>query len=136
MNQESERVLLNDVLDAYAISEPGPSYASLVEWIRRYPYYERDLIAFVADWELATWLPTPESIHNVDEEALVLQGIGIVQGILQQQEFASQDEQLPLTGIVQEAGRLGLSIRHLAERAQMSLPLVRKLDLRLIRFST
>jgi hypothetical protein len=133
MNQDSERASLDDVLNAYAISEPGPSYASLAEWIRRYPYYEQELTAFAADWALATWLPTPASIHTVDEEALVLHGMSIVQDILQQQKTALQDELHPLIGIVQEGTHLGLSLQEIAERAQMSVALVRKLDRRLIR---
>lgn len=132
MNQDGERTSLDDVLDAYAISEPGPSYASLAEWIRRYPYYEQELTAFVADWVLATWLPTPASVHNVDEEALVLHGMSIVQDIMQQQKTTQQDELHPLIGIVHEGAHLGLSLQELAERAQMSVSLVRKLDRRLI----
>jgi len=133
MNQDSERASLDDVLDAYAISEPGPGYVSLAEWIHRYPYYEQELTAFTADWVLATWLPTPTSIHNVDEEVLVLHGMSIVQDILQQQKTALQDELHPLLGIVQEGTHLGLSLQEIAERAQMSVALVRKLDRRLIR---
>jgi hypothetical protein len=136
MEQDNKRVPLDDVLGTYAISEPGPSYMSLVEWIRRYPYYEQELTTFVADWALATWLPTPASIHDVDEEALVHQGMSIVQDILQQQESDLQSGSICLAGIVQEGARLNLSIQQLAERAQMSRALVRKLDLRLIRFST
>ncbi len=135
MNQNSERASLDDVLNAYAISDPGPGYASLAEWIRRYPYYEQELTAFTADWALLTWLPTPASNQRVDEDALVIRGMSIVQNILHAQAYASE-EALPLQGIMREGAQLGLSIQQIAERAQMSLALVRKLDLRRIRFST
>ena len=133
MNQNSERASLDDVLNAYAITDPGPSYASLAEWIRRYPYYERELTEFTADWALLTWLPTATADQRVDEDALVLQGMGIVQNIL---HAHAPEEATPLKGIVKEGNQLGLSIQRLAERSQMSLALVRKLDLRRIRFST
>ncbi len=133
MNQNSERASLNDVLNAYAISDPGPGYASLAEWIRRYPYYERELTEFTANWSLMTWLPAPADNQGVDEDALVLRGMSIVQNIL---HAHAPGEETPLKGIVQEGKQLGLSIQQIARRAQMSLALVRKLDLRRIRFST
>ena len=124
---------MDDVLNAYAISDPGPGYASLMEWIRRYPYYERELTEFTANWSLITWLPAPAANQRVDEDALVLRGMSIVQNILQAQ---TPEKIAPLKGIVQEGKQLGLSIQQLARRAQISLALVRKLDLRRIRFST
>ncbi len=133
MNQNNERASLDDVLNAYAISDPGPSYVSLAEWIRRFPYYERELADFTADWALVTWLPNPVANQSVDENTLVPRGMSIVQNIL---HAHAPEEMTPLKGIVQEANQLGLSIQRLAERAQMSLALVRKLDLRRIRFST
>jgi hypothetical protein len=133
MNQNSERRSLDDVLNAYAISDPGPGYASLVEWIRRYPYYEQELTEFTANWALMKWLPTPAATQQTDEDALVNRGMGIVQNILK----AQVSEKIGLLkGIVQEGSQLGLSIQQIARRAQMSMALVRKLDLRRIQFST
>lgn len=135
MNQNSERVPLDDILNAYAISDQGPSYATLTEWIHRYPSYERELTEFTANWALLSWLPTPASNRGVDEDVLTLRGMAIVQNILQEQTRTARERSL-LKGILQEGAQLGLSIQRLAERAQMSLVLLRKLDLRLIQFST
>src|SRR5260370_34746818 len=99
MNQNSERASLDDVLNAYAVSDPGPGYASLTEWIRRYPYYERELTEFTANWALMKWLPAPVANQSVDEDALVLRGMSIVQNILQAQ---TPEKIAPLKGIVQE----------------------------------
>jgi hypothetical protein len=136
MNQNSEQMALDDVLNAYAISDPGPGPASLTAWIRRYPYYERELTAFVADWALVTWLPTPASVQHIDEDALVGRGMSVVQRILHSPAHPRQEKMLSLKGIVQEAARLKLTPQQLAERTKMSLSLVRKLDRRLIRYST
>src|SRR5947208_15987464 len=115
MNKNGERASLDDVLNAYAISHPGPGYASLAEWIRRYPYYEQELTEFTADWALMTWLPAPADNQNIDEDALVLRGMSIVQNIL---HAHAPEEMTPLKGIVQEGNQLGLSIQQLARRAQ------------------
>lgn len=133
MNQSSERASLDDVLNAYAISDLGPGYASLAEWIRRYPYYEQELTEFTANWALMKWLPTPAAAQQTDEDALVNRGMGIVQNILRAQVLEKGG---PLRGIVQEGSQLGLSLQQIARRAQMSVALVRKLDLRHIRSST
>jgi hypothetical protein len=132
MNEYCES--LDDVLNAYAISDPGPGYASLAEWIHRYPYYEQELTAFAADWALTRWLSIPASFQQVDGDALVLRGMSIVQQILDQQAHPRHDEVIPLKGILQEGAHLGLTSHQLAERAQMSVSLVRKLDRRLIRY--
>src|SRR5437588_4381136 len=103
MNQNSEQMSLDGVLNAYAISDPGPGPASLAEWIRRYPYHERELTAFVADWALVTWLPAPASEQHLDEDALVGRGMSVVQRILHQQAHPPQEKMPSLSGIVHEA---------------------------------
>ena len=133
MNQDSEHALLDDVLNAYAISDPEPGYVSLAEWVRRYPYYEQELTAFAADWALFKWLPNSTNSQSSSEDTLVLRGMNIVQNILHQQVHPSEEKMPPLKGLVQEGARLGLSPNQLVERTQMSTSLVRKLDRRLIR---
>lgn len=135
MNEQNERPHVDDVLNDYAISEPGPSHTSLVEWIRRYPYYERELTEFTADWTLLTRLPTSTAAQDVEDDVLVLRGMSIVQQLLYAQEQAKAPI-TPLKGLVQEAAQRGLSFQKLAEHTRMSLSLLRKLDRRLIRFTT
>ena len=43
---------LNDILDAYAASTPGPDFETLKEWVNRYPEFEVELTEFTIDWRL------------------------------------------------------------------------------------
>jgi len=79
MNDQQERQTLEDVLDEFVASGAGPNSASLAEWIRRYPQYERELTEFAASWSLMKWLPPSPDAEEVDEETLVLRGMSVVQ---------------------------------------------------------
>lgn len=50
---------LESILDSYAASEPGPSRATVADWIREYPQFARELTEFVARWQLLEWADGP-----------------------------------------------------------------------------
>ena len=84
---------LEDVLDAYVASGAGPNSASLAEWICRYPRYERELTEFAASWSLMRSLPPAPDAKEVDEEALVLRGMSVVQDLLRRQAAPERQAQ-------------------------------------------
>jgi type I restriction enzyme R subunit len=53
---------LENILDAYAASEPGPSRATLAEWIREYPQFARELTEFTASWQFLEWTDEAPSL--------------------------------------------------------------------------
>ncbi len=81
MKQPSERMTLEDVLNAYVDLTSDPSPALLAEWIHLYPQYEQELREFTVSWSLMETLPPPSKHENIDEDTLVLRGISIVEGI-------------------------------------------------------
>lgn len=82
---------LQDVLDAYAMTEPGPNLTTLAEWTRRFPQYRRELSEFTAQWQLLEWENGDESVGSAaqqgagaavaDGERRVLRGISIMQSV-------------------------------------------------------
>ncbi|MCZ7573945.1 MAG: hypothetical protein M5U01_35790 [Ardenticatenaceae bacterium] len=61
--------------------------------------------------------------------------MSVVQNLLHQRQVEDPDDgDRPISGLVAEAQARGASIEDLAERAEMSVPLVGKLDRRLIRY--
>src|SRR5712692_5352144 len=85
---------LNDILDAYAASTPGPSFETLREWVRRYPEFESELTEFTIDWRLLHAL-SPSAQATADEETLVLRGMSIVEGLLHSQRMQATKERDP-----------------------------------------
>lgn len=74
---------LDDVLDAYAASDGGPSRDALEAWVKRYPQYEEELTAFTIDW---IHMNHVEPAAPTDElETLVLRGMSVVQQLLHAQ---------------------------------------------------
>lgn len=81
---------LENVLDAYAAAEPGPSRAALAMWVREYPQFARELTEFTARWQLLEWADevleadvdsARDTAGDVvaDETRLILRGISAAQ---------------------------------------------------------
>lgn len=136
MNEHTRRETVDDVLNAYVASSSRPSYKSLTKWIRRYPHFERELTEFTVGWSLNETLPSVDEPEEVDEDTLVLRGMSVVQGILNNEEWTSADKQPPFAGLLKEGKERGLSIHKLAAATRLSAALVRKLDRRLIVFGS
>lgn len=141
---------LNDILTAYALSDPEPSRATLPDWIAQYPEFADELTAFTADWELLAWtadvslLPGGDRLAPVDAavENLILRGVSAAQALFSQkwgtQPRGSPAEMRdrPIRTLMQEAEAVGLSVEALAAGTVFSESLLRKLDRRLIAFAS
>ncbi len=73
---------LDEILEAYVMSDGGPGVAALTEWIRLYPEFEEQLTTLTAQWGLTTHLPDAEGLDETDEQTLVLRGMSIVYTLL------------------------------------------------------
>jgi len=136
--QEQGRVhlTLGDVLDAYVTAVPHPDRTYLQEWIGKYPEFEDELTRFTMDWIAMEWAPRPSDVPP--EQTLVLRGASVVQGLLQRldQEGARDRTVAPITNLVDEAKRQGLTALTLADGADLSLAIIRKFDRRLFKASS
>jgi hypothetical protein len=81
-SHEGVQLTLDEVLQAYVLSDEAPSRQTLPEWIQRYPHYKQELISLTARWSLATHLPDVQEQDEVDEATLILRGMSIVQNVL------------------------------------------------------
>lgn len=77
---------LDDVLDAYATSDEGPSREALETWVQRYPEYEQELTTFTVDWLRLRHVAPPAPAG--DEETLVLRGMSVLHQLLYTQRAA------------------------------------------------
>ena len=134
MNTADRDQELQDVLDAYMAEDEAPSQARLAAWTHRYPQYAQALTELTAAWRTLAWLP-PTEVSVVDEARLVRRGMSLVGPLLR--ESAAQHAAQPAIASLLEEGRAqGGTVEALAARAGLSIPLVLKLDRRLIRFAT
>lgn len=135
-----EQATLDDVLDAYVSNNPSPSKEALTDWIRRYPHYRRQLIDFTVNWARIEQLPSFSDINEVDEEALVQQGMTVVQKLLRQRrehKLADEDdERAVVTSLLAEGRKRNHSIWEIAKRYRLGVASIRKLDRRYISYHT
>ncbi len=136
MNKPMEQERPEDVLDAYVASGGGPN-SPVDEWIRRYPEFERELIDFAASWSLMKSLPPEPGAEQVDEETLVLRGMSVVQNLLHRHSAESAPGSVaPFESLIAEGRERGFEPRRLAHAVGLGDSLLRKLDRRLIAYTT
>lgn len=129
MNDRTDQEALEVVLESYVANAQDPNHASLVEWIRRYPQYERELTEVAVAWSQMERLPPAPRARELETDILVLRGMSIFQNIIHRQPAVLGGEH-PIEGIVATANQRGLSIDGLADLLELTVALVRKLDLR------
>jgi hypothetical protein len=134
MNREQARVPLEDVLDAYVAASEHPDPQVLQEWMTRYPYYAQELADFTVSWSLMLTLPPSPGQSHTEEETLVLRGMSVVQNLLHAQLSTVPVNEPPLAGLITTGNTHGFSIQQLADAVELSVPLLGKLDRRLIRY--
>lgn len=118
---------LQDVLDAYRAALDEPSKAALDDWIRRYPQYARELTDFTVGWSLSQTLPPRPEVLALPSEALRRLGLDALARVF---------GELAMTSLSDAGTARGLTVDQVAQRAGLSLVLLRMLDRRLIRFSS
>ena len=137
--QTGHEAALEDVLNEFAaeLEDTGGSYALLKNWTARYPAYARQLAELAADEALLRYsLPSSEEL---DDARLLQAGLDAARGVLErarQERPAVGPVQAALPGLMVRAREVGLNIREVADRSQLSVTLVGLLDRRLVRFSS
>ena len=136
MNDSMRQEQLTDVLDAYIASAAGHS-APIEEWIRRYPDFEQEIIEFAASWNLMESMQWSEPSAEFDEARLVLRGMSVVQNLLHSQSSQTVlDRDALFESLIVEGKTRGLEPRPWAQALGLGDGLLRKLDRRLIGFSS
>lgn len=133
MSKRNE-VSLEDILNEYVDSEQTPTYEALNKWIRLYPQFKTELTEFTANWTLMNELPPASEAKVVDKATLVLRGMSVFENRLHSHRNQAQNQSNKIKGLLAEGARLGLTIDQLSNACRLSLPIVRKLDQRLISF--
>lgn len=134
MSEPRGRPSLEDVLDAYLAQARGPNSDDLAEWQRRFPEYAQALAEFAVSWSLNRWLPAAPEAGAVDEATLARRGLERVARLLEHAPRVGP--RAPLRGLLAEARALGFSHQQLARETGLGVAVCRKLDQRLIRFSS
>src|SRR5205814_2330728 len=112
-------------------STPQPTHANLIEWIRKYPQFEKELTEFTVSWSVMETLPEPEEPDKNLEDSLMLKGVSLIQNLLyemEQEQKASKGEVRRFRGISNERQKANLSLKKTAEDLRLSPGLTTKLD--------
>ncbi len=138
MNNPVEASSVEQVLDAYLAASPGPSRERMVEWIARYPQYERELVEFTVAWIQSALLPAVDSpeADRGKRVQIAMEAARRVYAESTHEGTRMAAGRRPLVSLLQEAKLLGFSVDELAGRLYLSVALLRKLENRLFRLET
>jgi hypothetical protein len=135
MNREKpETATLDEVLDQFLVSTSADNPGQLAAWIDRYPQYRRELTNLALD-RLQVELHASASAEPDDDPEMVERGMSLVEGILRAQR-TSPAAQHALQDLFAEAAARGLGPRRLATALRLTPAMLRRLERRLIRFSS
>lgn len=135
MNSPVEPYSLDKVLEAYHSSSNTPNREVLAEWIRRFPEYETELIDFTIAWSETEHLPAARQT-GLEEDAFVAIGMRLAHEAFDAKGSEHRETKLPIHSILDEGRQRGFSPDQLSDQLKLSIPLIRKIDLRNILYST
>lgn len=137
MSNPNEQDILDDVLDTFVASGTALDSATLAEWIRRFPQYEQELTHCAASWSLMQSMPDGPGTEAVTEDVLISRGLKIIGNLLAASRLVPGTGATPVVQSLLAEGRArGLGPRQLARAVSLGDSVLRKLDRRLIRFTT
>lgn len=84
----SYKLILDDVLDAFAAAADRPSKALVNEWTKKYPQFEKEIVAFALEWA-ATVLVGSEPLAMEEEDYLVSRTMSHLQRVSQKQDHVA-----------------------------------------------
>lgn len=124
-----------------AVESARSACAVLTEFMRRYPHAADALAESAATSSIIENSPDVESQSEseslTEEEVIVRRGMETAARLLAARRMSSTPaEPAPLSGLRKEAETRGLTIQALAAATRLSVPLLVKLDRRLIRFAS
>jgi hypothetical protein len=134
MNSPIEPNTLDEVLDAYTLASQIPNREILIEYIHRYPQFERELIDYTMTWMGTNHLPSPAEMEPEDTSFIQLGMAAAQQAFHQQDEIKRTNS--PFHSILEESKSSGISIDQFASMLNLSILLMRKIDLRAIAYHT
>ena len=134
--EEAMRLAGDDEIEA-----ARQALAVLTDFMRRYPHAADALAEFVATDSIIENSPDTESQtvgeRLAEEESIIRRGMETAARLLAARHtLIALEETAPLTGLRKEAEARGLTIQALASATHLSVPLLVKLDRRLIRFAS
>src|SRR5947209_4172174 len=124
-----------------AVEAARAARAVLTEFMRRYPHSADALADLAATASIIENSPDTESLTEseslAEEETIVRRGMETAARLLASRRTSlTPEETAPLTGLRKEAEARGLTIQALAAATRLTVPLLVKLDRRLIHFAS
>lgn len=144
MNPQSFDLTFDEVLDEMlTASEEKLDAAAIAKWVNLYPQYRSEIIDFAARWALSESVDAREETSGLIEKeafdsahAIALKITREKSAEFKRKALAALEKEQPIKSLLEEAAATGKNIKSLAEELEISIPIVLKLENRLLEFAT
>lgn len=142
MNTENNSLTLDDILDNLIASTENLDVETVSKYVKDYPQYRNELMDFAARWSVLKHTPLDTSpIKN--EEQIAASGRETVLHLLREKKANMKADiaqtsapASAINSLLEAAKTNGLNIRQLAIETGLSIPIIAKLESRLIAFAS
>ena len=135
MSSDKTRPDLDDILFEFVGAMDRPDWATVQQWMARYPYYAREISDFAAAWTLSEHMPVNPETEAIPLEHWTAIGLRAFERAVAE-DRASYGASAALTSLIAAAKQQTLNANQLAEQTGLSRTLLMKLDQRLIAAAT
>ena len=136
MNNQSDLCSLDQVLDAYLSVSKIPNQDTLKDWIQRFPEYEIELIDFTIAWSDIENSPLASQSKNYEDSFLATGKKLVSEAFYLETNNEHIKTKMAIRSFFTEGKNLGISPGQLSDQLNLSLPLLRRIDLRHFLFDT
>lgn len=138
MNTENKSLTLDDILDDLIASTENLDVDTVSKYIKDYPQYRNELMDFAARWSVLKHASLDTSAME-NEERIDANGRETVLRIVREKRAnvaQSSASASAVNSLLETAKTNGLNIRQLAIETGLSIPIIAKLESRLIAFAS
>lgn len=133
---DKKNISVDDVLNEFVLENEFPSQKSLKNFVSKYPNYEKELIEFSTAWLIQESLPSEAEISLDQEEEILVNTMKYAEQILEQQGIDINSNSEVISNLAVEIKKRGLTIKKFAEKCNLNISIVTKLNERLILFGS
>jgi hypothetical protein len=130
------RKFLDELLLTYFLESESPKVDILEQWVNRYPQFEKELRDFTVAWSMIEFYSEGKAPKLVADRNVLTNETRILEFLNKAkiEQMVQYPDKSPIKSLIMEAEVYDITIEALAITVDLSVPIVAKLDSRLIEY--
>jgi transcriptional regulator with XRE-family HTH domain len=136
MGKQPNSIMLDELLQTYFLETKSPQVDLLEKWVNKHPQFEKELRDFTVAWSMIEFFCEGESLEHMSDRNILDNETRIAEFLKEAKKIlpTRSADKMPISSLIVEAKQNDITIEDLAKRIDLSVPIVAKLDSRLIEY--